>query len=239
LGFTGPAAAAQNPLNFFVSTVVMQIVLQYEGAPQRECDLLLQQVRARAEMYAALESPFALHEDEVKPALQLVPGQSVVEFDTGLGLHLGSFNECKYRGFVANQRMAVVAKKSAIVHGLSPSSVEYVNPKPLRLPVEDCSADAALSVCTLHFYPDFTVPLLELNRALKPRGRIAIVERLCSLGKNPEEVGRIKNEYDSLARTMEGLGYSVSPKLFRASFYGEFMEGDDLFDFFMVSGTKR
>jgi SAM-dependent methyltransferase len=223
----------------------MSIQLKYEGADQNEQGRALARVRGCLEFWTTVDEFFQLYEERVRPALGLVreqgPRKSVVEYDVGMGFHLDSFADQDYLGFGSKRREVGMAKAAANEVGIGQDSIRHIQSLPFRLPAGDRSADAAFSFCTFHRFAGYHAILAEMDRILRPGGRLAVVERLCALGKTADEIARIKGESTEVIAAMERMGYSVTPELFPATFYGEFTEGNglELFDFFMVSGTKR
>jgi ubiquinone/menaquinone biosynthesis C-methylase UbiE len=227
-------------------------MLQYEGASSQELAAARTRIGRYRKISDSMEANYALHEQVVKPALALKPGDAVVEFGVGDGFHLKSYTSFRYRGFDTHPPSITRAKKNARFYGMSMSSIILMDKMmdKKRLPQDDDSMDAAFSVCTLHEHARYVEALEEMNRVLKPGGRLAVVERLCAIDEEPEAVERIKHEYENLLPIMERMGYVATPQLFQATYDGEFLAGDEIqteggcvavedpFDFLMVSGTK-
>ena len=224
-------------------------MLQCEGAGPQEMAAARACIGRYRKIGDQMEADYAMHEHVIKPALAIKPGDAVVELGVGDGFHLNSYTSFRYRGFDTHPTSITRAKKNARFYGMSMSSIILLDRK--RLPQEDGSMDATFSVCTLHENPRYIEMLVEMNRVLKSGGRLAVVERLCAIDETPEEIETIKHEYDNLLPIMQDMGYDAKPLLFRATYYGEFLAGDEIqteggcltvedpFDFFMVSGVKQ
>ena len=116
-------------------------------------------------------------------ALELLEPQSadhVLEVGFGHGATIARAAAAVSRGFVAGVdpspemcRMAARRNRQAVASG----SVELRQASVEALPFLDASFDKVLSVHTLYFWPDLFRAFAEVQRALKPGGRLVVAYR--------------------------------------------------------------
>jgi ubiquinone/menaquinone biosynthesis C-methylase UbiE len=112
--------------------------------------------------------------------LDLQPADHVLEVGFGHGATIARVAAAVSRGFVAGVdpspemcRMAARRNRQPVASG----SVELRQASVEALPFPDDSFDKVLSVHTLYFWPDLFRPFAEIQRALKPGGRLVVAYR--------------------------------------------------------------
>jgi SAM-dependent methyltransferase len=125
---------------------------------------------------------------------------TVVEVGFGSGLNV-PFYPPEVERVLAVEPSAVARKLAADRVAASPVPVEFVGLDGQRLPLEDESADCALSTFTMCTIPDERQALLELYRVLRPGGHLHLVEHGLS---GDERVRRRQQRIEPLNRRLAG-----------------------------------
>lgn len=119
--------------------------------------------------------------EQGEQALNLQPGESVLEIGFGTGNSLSAFAACvgpegEVAGVDISPRMREIAEEKLRERGLADRAVLKVGDA-RQLPFDDEHFDAAFLSFTLELLPpeDIPVALAELQRVLKPQGRLGIV----------------------------------------------------------------
>jgi arsenite methyltransferase len=107
-------------------------------------------------------------------------GETVVDLGCGGGLDVFlAANKVgptgKAIGIDMTERMIDLARKNAIrATGEMPSNIEFHLATIDKLPLDDASVDCIVSNCVINLAPDKDAVFSEINRVLKPGGRLAI-----------------------------------------------------------------
>src|SRR5688572_16906370 len=117
----------------------------------------------------------------------------VVEIGFGTGLNLPHLPAAVTR-LLAVDPLARGRVKAAKRLAASPVPVTFVGVDGQRLPLEDDSADAALSTWTLCSIPDPVAAVREIGRVVRPGGTFHFVEH----GRAPAEDQRVRRWQDRL-----------------------------------------
>ena len=121
---------------------------------------------------------------------ELKPGETVLDLGSGAG----------FDAFLAAQRVGesgkvigvdmtheMIEKARVNAEKLNISNVEFRLGEIEKLPVSDNSVDVVISNCVINLSPDKSAVFKEIQRTLKPGGRIVISDILRS-GEMPEEI---------------------------------------------------
>jgi arsenite methyltransferase len=111
----------------------------------------------------------------VRETLAAARGQRILDVGCGPGFYCAELAEevgstGSVVGLDSSPAMLALARRRCAVY----DNVELAQAEAVSLPVEDGSADAALSVQVLEYVADVNAALAEMYRALRPGGRIVV-----------------------------------------------------------------
>jgi arsenite methyltransferase len=149
----------------------------------------------------------------VREAVGAQPGERILDVGCGPGFYVAEvLDEVGPEGSVLGvdvspQMLAIAAKRCA-----GRANVEFREAPATKLPVEDASVDAALSVQVLEYVADTGAALAEIHRVVRPGGRVVIWDvdwgTLSWHSADPDRMGRATRAWDahlahpSLPRTL-------------------------------------
>lgn len=138
---------------------------------------------------------------EVLQALNLVPGEQVLDVGSGPGLLAYDMAVAvgpggRVRGIDASRSMVAMAAKRCAAQ----SWVDFQLADATKLPFPDASFDAAVSTQVYEYVRDIPVALAELHRVLRPGGRAVILDTdygsLVIHTEDPQRMARILSAWD-------------------------------------------
>jgi SAM-dependent methyltransferase len=149
----------------------------------------------------------------VREAVGAQPGERILDVGCGPGFYVAEvLDEVGPEGSVLGvdvspQMLAIAAKRCA-----GRANVEFREAPATKLPVEDASVDAALSVQVLEYVADTGAALAEIHRVVRPGGRAVIWDvdwgTLSWHSADPDRMARATRAWDahlahpSLPRTL-------------------------------------
>jgi ubiquinone/menaquinone biosynthesis C-methylase UbiE len=149
----------------------------------------------------------------VREAVGAQPGERILDVGCGPGFYVAEvLDEVGAEGSVVGidvspQMLAIAARRCA-----GRANVEFREGPATKLPVEDASVDAALSVQVLEYVADTGAALAELHRVVRPGGRVVIWDvdwgTLSWHSADPDRMARALHAWDahlaqpSLPRTL-------------------------------------
>ncbi len=213
------------------------MLLDYEYASDEEKNRVHQRFHDFGVRFTNSGKKFELHERIIKPELELFDGAKIVELGVGEGYHLESYRDLDYRGFDTNFDMLLIAYKNAQKLGMPLLNLQDMLTG--NIPLKDKSMDRLFSICMLHEAGDLERELSEMDRVVIQNGRIVIVERMCAIEELPEAIQRLKDENQFLPEWFSRNKYEISEKRFKATYWGELLEGEPLFNFFLISARQK
>ncbi len=177
-----------------------------------------------------------IHEKVIKPALGMQNGDRVLEVGVGIGDHLKSYRGFNYWGVDTDPQALMLAQENADLHEIDDRRILQTSPR--NLPFKDGEFERVFSLCTLHEVEDITQTLTEIDRVLSKNGRVAIAERITAYGESPEAQARLREEPLLLPKWFGERSYQTETKSFKASYWGESLEGKPSFDFYLFIAQK-
>ncbi|MBS3075698.1 methyltransferase domain-containing protein [Candidatus Pacearchaeota archaeon] len=212
------------------------MLLDYEDASDEEKDRVHQRFHDFGVRFTNSGRRFELHEKLLKPELELFDGVRIAELGVGEGYHLGSYRDLDYRGFDTNYDMLLTAYKNAQRFGMPLLNLEHMLTG--NIPLQDKSIDRLFSVCMLHEAEDTERELSEMHRVVVQNGKIVVVERMCVIEESARAIQRLKDENQFLPEWFSRNGYEINERRFRATYWGESLDNDLMFNFYLVSGKR-
>jgi len=216
--------------------LIISMLLDYEDASEEEKDRVHQRFHDFGIRFTNSGKKFELHEKIIKPELELFNGAKIVESGVGEGYHLESYMDLDYRGFDTNFDMLSISRKNARRLGMPSLNLQFMIAG--NLPLEDKSIDRLFSICTLHETKDIEKELSEMDRVINQNGKIVIVERMCVIEESAEAIQRLKDENQFLPEWFSRNRYRANEKRFQATYLGELLEGEPLFNFYLISAKR-
>jgi ubiquinone/menaquinone biosynthesis C-methylase UbiE len=213
------------------------MLLDYEEASDEERDRVYQKFNYFGLKFIYSGKRFELHERILKPELELFEGARIAELGFGEGYHLESYRDLDYRGFDTNFNMLSIASRNTRREGVFSLDLQFMAAG--NIPLLDKSMDRLFSVCMLHEAEDMERELAEMNRVVVQNGKIVIVERMCAIEESARAIQRLKDETRFLPEWFSGKGYEVNEKRFKATYWGENLDGDLMFNFYLIAGRKK
>ena len=177
-----------------------------------------------------------VHETKIKPRLEIAEGNLLVEIGVGLGNHLGSYRGLNYLGYDVNERLLTYARRAAEFHKIDPKNIRRTTDG--AIPVQTQSIDGLFAVATLHEVEDLEAELIEIDRVMKPSGRVVIVERMCAINEPQEHITRLKETPAFLPGWFARRDYATQENRFMASYFGEYPNASPLFRFYLLAAQK-
>ena len=177
-----------------------------------------------------------VHEAKIKPKLQIAEGFSLVEIGVGAGHHLGSYRSLNYVGFDIDEQLLWYAKRNAEFQKINPQNIRKTTNG--MIPVGSQSIDGLFAVASLHEIEDLEAELKEIDRVMKPNGRVVIVERMCAINESPEHISRLKELPFLLPAWFARRSYAAQDERFMASYFGEYPNANPLFRFYLLVAQK-
>jgi arsenite methyltransferase len=180
--------------------------------------LPMSQIVFDEKMVAQLEAVYATRDvirrrRLVREALRPAPGERILDVGCGPGFYVDEIAELVGDGGsvvgvdASPSMLAVAASRSA-----GRSNVAFHEGDTNALPLPDSEFDAAISVQVLEYVPDATGALREINRVLKPGGRLVVWDvdwrTLSWHSEDPVRMKRVLEAWDahlvhcSLPRTL-------------------------------------
>lgn len=213
------------------------MLLDYEDASDEEKNRVHQRFHDFGVRFTNSGKKFELHEKLLKPELELFNGVRIAELGVGEGYHLESYTGLDYTGFDTNFNMLLIAYENAQRFGMPLLNLRHILAG--NIPLKDKSIDRLFSICMLHEAGDLERELSEMDRVVVQNGRIVIVERMCVIEESPEAIQRLKDENQFLPEWFFRNKYEITEKRFRATYWGELLEGELLFNFYLVSARQK
>jgi arsenite methyltransferase len=149
----------------------------------------------------------------VREAVGAQPGERILDVGCGPGFYVAELLEqvgpqgSMVAVDVSPQMLAIAARRCA-----GHANVEFREAPATKLPADDASFDAALSVQVLEYVADTSAALAEIHRLLRPGGRVVIWDvdwgTLSWQSADPERMARAMRAWDahlahpSLPRTL-------------------------------------
>ena len=140
----------------------------------------MSQLEFNEEMAATLEVVYRTRDvlrrrELVRNALAAAPGERILDVGCGPGFYVAELVErVGAEGSIvavdSSPQMLAMAARRIEGH----TGVSFHRAEATRLPVEDATFDAALSVQVLEYVADVDAALAEIHRSLKPGGRVVI-----------------------------------------------------------------
>ena len=165
----------------------------------------------------------------VREAVAAQPGERIVDVGCGPGYYVAELAEQVGPGGAVtgvDQSDAMLAVARGRCEGLG--NVSFVTGDATRLPVDDASFDAAVSVQVMEYVPDVAAALAELRRVLTPGGRVVLWDvdwRTVSWhSEDPERMARVLAAWD-MHLMHPALPRRLGPLLRDAGFEDVRMEG--------------
>lgn len=140
------------------------------------------------------------------------PGEVVVDLGSGAGVDafLASRRvgpEGRVHGIDLTTEMVALASSAKRSGGFD--NVEFRAGEMEVLPLEDSSVDAVISNCALNLSTDKAAVFREVNRVLKPGGRVAICDVVASDALTPQERAARGSYVDCIAGALSLSEYST------------------------------
>lgn len=185
---------------------------------------------------ATRDGLYALHERVLKPILGIDPTEGLLEVGVGSGNHLNSYRGYRYWGIDVDLEKVRIARRMAEECAISP--LQIVQNAPGDVPFDEHTFERVMAVCTLHEVEDIPRMLSEIDRVLKPSGRVGIIERMTAHGESAEAQERLR-QMPAVLRTWFGShNYTFRENACHASYYGECLRAAPLFPFYVFNAVK-
>jgi len=128
------------------------------------------------------------------------------------------------------------AMKIARFFGIPSTRVQGIFPN--EIPQDSGSVDRLFSICTFHEVEDIDKMLEEMDRIVTQQGIVAVVERMCAIEESQDHIRNLKAMPDLLPCWFSDHGYRAQETRFQASYWGESLSSQPLFNFYMLSAKK-
>jgi arsenite methyltransferase len=137
----------------------------------------------------------------LREAILAQPGERILDIGCGPGFYVVEFleevgPEGSVTGLDASEQMLAIAEERCRGHG----DAHFRQADATSLPVDDGSFDAALCVQVLEYVPDVDAALAEMQRVLRPGGRVAIWDvdwtTVSWHSKDPARMRRVLGAWD-------------------------------------------
>jgi arsenite methyltransferase len=169
-----------------------------------------------------LTADAARRREAVLDALQLRPGERVLDIGTGPGFVAVEMAAAvgpagRIQAIDSSDPMLAMAKKRCA----DKPWVDFQKGSATELPVEDASFDVAVSVQVYEYVADIAAALAEMYRVLRPGGRAAIVSTdWGSVAWNGSDAGRMDRVLEAFAEhcVHTTLPRTLAPRLRQAGF---------------------
>jgi ubiquinone/menaquinone biosynthesis C-methylase UbiE len=152
-------------------------------------------------------------------ALDLAPGQRVLDVGCGIGGTVSLLNEelsgLEMTGVNIDERQLVVARTNARVREGSGNSIDFVHADACSLPFPDQSVDVILSIeCVFHFSSRERY-FAEVKRVLKPGGRLVLSDFIARAWSIPLVIGLYLPFQRGVRRSYGDAGLPATLALYR------------------------
>lgn len=212
-----------------------KVVLDLVDITHEEFHKLDREITRQRLRFEASGELYPIHEEIIKPTLDITGDSVLLDYGVGEGKHLGSYRDFNIFGIDTNKDQIATAKLNAAGFGIPPTRIALAN---LWTPYRaENSIDNIMAISSLHNSIDYMHDLKQMDRLLADDGRLVIIERASAAFEYTPQRKRIREIPSNVIPWLRQNGYSANMETFQMDYWGTGRDGP-LFNFYMIIADK-